>query len=86
MLIPTAEAIDAYLVEQKLTPATVIGHSMGGTMTLYLAEHHPEHLKKALMVDSLPFLGGMQGRPNPGGDLVESVRPIAAQMRDAMPG
>src|ERR1700749_1850920 len=25
VLIPTAEAIDAYLVEQKLTPATLIG-------------------------------------------------------------
>src|ERR1700749_5318245 len=36
VVVPTAEAIDAYLVEQKLTPAVVIGHSLGGTMTLYL--------------------------------------------------
>jgi pimeloyl-[acyl-carrier protein] methyl ester esterase len=80
VLIPTAEAIDAYLVEQKLTPATVIGHSLGGTTVLYLAEKHPEHLKKALMVDALPFFGGMR-------DLnatADSVRPMAAKMRDAM--
>jgi len=80
VLIPTAEAIDAYLVEQKLTPATVIGHSLGGTTVLYLAEKHPAHLKKALMVDALPFFGGMRD-PNATAD---SVRPMAAKMRDAM--
>src|SRR5450432_17883 len=39
VLIPTAEAIDAYIVETKLAPATLIGHSLGGTIALYLAEH-----------------------------------------------
>jgi pimeloyl-ACP methyl ester carboxylesterase len=29
VVIPTAEAIDAYLVEQKLSPALVVGHSLG---------------------------------------------------------
>lgn len=80
ILVPTAEAIDAYLVQQKLSPATVIGHSLGGTMSLYLAETHPEHLKKVLIVDALPFFGGMQS-PNA---TVESVKPGAAKMRDAM--
>ena len=54
VLVPTAEAIDAYLVEQKLTPATLIGHSLGGTTSLYLAETHGAHLKKVLMVEMLP--------------------------------
>jgi pimeloyl-ACP methyl ester carboxylesterase len=80
VLIPTAEAIDAYLVEQKVTPATVIGHSLGGTTTLYLAEKHPEHLKKALVVDALPFFGGLQSP----GATPESIRPQAEKMRDAM--
>jgi pimeloyl-ACP methyl ester carboxylesterase len=80
IVVPTAEAIDAYLVQQKLSPATVIGHSLGGTMSLYLAEKHPEHLKKVLIVDALPFFGGMQS-PNA---TVESVKPGAAKMRDAM--
>ena len=78
VLIPTAEAIDAYLVEQKLTPATVIGHSLGGTTTLYLAEQHPTHLKKALMVDALPFFGGMRD-PKATAD---SVRPQAQKIID----
>jgi pimeloyl-[acyl-carrier protein] methyl ester esterase len=80
-LAPTAEAIDAYLVEQKLSPAVVVGHSLGGTMILYLAQHHPDHLKKALVVDSLPFLATMMAGPDA---TVEKVAPMAAKMRDAM--
>lgn len=80
VLIPTAEAIDAYLVEQKLSPATVVGHSLGGTTLLYLSQKHPEHLKKLLIVDALPFFGGMQ---NPTAT-ADSVRPMAAKMRDGM--
>ena len=80
VLIPTAEALDAYLVEQRLAPATVIGHSLGGTTTLYLAEKHGGHLKKALMVDALPFFGGMQDPKATS----ESVAPQAARNRDAM--
>jgi pimeloyl-ACP methyl ester carboxylesterase len=53
---PTAQAIDDYIVSQHLSPATVIGHSLGGTMILWLAEHHPEHLRKALIVDSVPWV------------------------------
>jgi pimeloyl-[acyl-carrier protein] methyl ester esterase len=81
LVIPTAEAIDAYLVEQKLTPATLVGHSLGGTMTLYLAEHHPQHLKRAMMVDTLPFLATLTAGPDA---TVEKVEPGAAKMRDAM--
>jgi pimeloyl-[acyl-carrier protein] methyl ester esterase len=82
VLVPTAEAIDAYLVEAKLTPATVVGHSLGGTTILYLAETHPEHLKKAFIVDSLPWFGATMVRSaNP---TVDQVRPIATQMRNAM--
>jgi pimeloyl-ACP methyl ester carboxylesterase len=79
VLIPTAEAIDAYLVEQKLTPATVIGHSLGGTTTLYLAQRHPEHLKRAMMVDALPFFGQLMMGPQA---TSETIRPLAARMRD----
>lgn len=78
VLIPTAEAIDAYLVEQHLMPATVIGHSLGGTIVLYLAEHHPADLKKAMMVDTLPFYATLMAGPNA---TVESVKPMADAIR-----
>lgn len=80
VLVPTAEAIDAFLVQQKLSPAVAIGHSLGGTTLLYLAEQHPDHYRKILVVDALPFFGGMQD-PRATAD---SIRPVAQKMRDAM--
>lgn len=59
---PTAEAIDGYIVQQKLAPAVLVGHSLGGTMALYLAEHHPDHLRKVLLVDALPLYAATMTR------------------------
>lgn len=78
VLVPTAEAIDAYLIEQHLVPATVIGHSLGGTTILYLAEHHPADLKKALLVDSLPFYSTLMTGPQA---TVENAKPMADAIR-----
>lgn len=78
VVVPTAEAIDAYLLEQHLAPAIVIGHSLGGTITLYLAEHHPADLKKALIVDSLPFYSTLMFGPNA---TVAQVQPVADAIR-----
>lgn len=78
VLVPTAEAIDAYLVEQHLTPAVLIGHSIGGTMTLYLAQHHGDHYKKVLIVDALPFYAVVMAGPSA---TVEGVKPMADAIR-----
>ena len=46
--------------------ATVAGHSVGGLMTLMLAQRHPEDVSRALVVDALPFyamLFGPQATP-----------------------
>jgi pimeloyl-ACP methyl ester carboxylesterase len=81
VFVPTAEAIDAYLVDRKLGPVAVIGHSLGGSMALYLAQRHPERVKKALIVDSMPFLAQMFG----GAQLTpETARPMATAIRDGM--
>jgi pimeloyl-ACP methyl ester carboxylesterase len=77
VVVPTAEAIDAYLIEQKLAPAIVIGHSLGGTMTLYIAEHHPADLKKAMLVDALPYFATLM---NPAAT-VETMKPQAEAVR-----
>jgi pimeloyl-ACP methyl ester carboxylesterase len=83
VLVPTAEAIDAYLVAAHLTPATLIGHSLGATTTLYLLERHPEHYRKALLVDCLPFFGALMAGPTATSD---SVRPMAERLKAAMAG
>jgi pimeloyl-ACP methyl ester carboxylesterase len=82
VLEPTAEAIDAYIRDQGLAPATVIGHSLGGTMILWLAIHHPQDLRRALVVDALPdFAQVMLGANAP----PEQVKAMAEGMRRAPP-
>jgi pimeloyl-ACP methyl ester carboxylesterase len=82
VLVPTAEAIDAYIRDQGLAPAVVVGHSLGGTMVLWLAEHHPQDLRKALVVDALPFFAAVMLGP---GATAEQVTPMAEGMRHAPP-
>lgn len=54
LLVPIVEELHAYIVANKLHPV-VIGHSMGGLMTLMLASRHPEDASKMVIVDALPF-------------------------------
>jgi len=87
VLAPTAEAIAAYLEERHLSPATVIGHSLGGTMILYLAERHAADLKKALIVDSVPFFATVRMGPNAtaaqAAPLADAIRSGRSKMTDA---
>jgi pimeloyl-[acyl-carrier protein] methyl ester esterase len=87
VLVPTAEAIDAYLVEQHLAPAVVIGHSLGGTTILYLAEHHGNDLKKALIVDSAPFypivMFGLNATVAQTTPIADAIRSGKSKMSDA---
>jgi pimeloyl-[acyl-carrier protein] methyl ester esterase len=75
VLIPTAEVIDAYIVEARLSPAVLVGHSLGGTIGLYLAQKHPEHLKKVMVVDSVPFLAQVMGFAS-----AEAAKPMVAML------
>ena len=78
VFVPTAEAIAAYLVDQHLAPATIIGHSLGGTMVLYLSEKHPADIKKGFIVDALPFYGALMGGT---AATPASLKPIADSIR-----
>lgn len=64
VVVPTAEAIADYIVGQRLAPAMLVGHSLGGTMGLYLAETHPTEIARLMIVDAFPFLGVMYGGPD----------------------
>lgn len=71
---PVLAEIDAYCAGLS-RPPVVMGHSLGGTLGLALAERHPEHLSKLLIVDALPFYGVLMGGPTATAD---TVRPITA--------
>lgn len=81
VLAPAAADVDAYLA--TLRAPVVMGHSLGGTLGLQLAETHPEHMSKLLIVDALPFYGVLAGGPAATAD---SVRPIAEGFRSQMKG
>ena len=79
---PVLAEIDAYAASLP-KPPIVMGHSLGGTLGLALAEQHPEHMSKLLIVDSLPFYGALMGGPTATAD---SVRPMVEGMRKQAAG
>ena len=66
-----------YIKTQKLSKPTVIGHSLGGFMALWMSSTAPEAVGPLVILDSLPFIGAIQ---NPAAT-VEQVRPMAENMR-----
>lgn len=61
-------------------PPLLIGHSLGGLAAMRLALDHPKLVKRAMVVDSLPFFGMLFG-PSV---TVESIKPRAASLRDSI--
>ena len=79
ILAPVVEEMHQYIVANHLHPA-VIGHSLGGLLTMMLAQAHPEDVSKILIVDTLPFYGLVF---NPSAT-VELVKPQAQAMGEQM--
>jgi pimeloyl-[acyl-carrier protein] methyl ester esterase len=79
---PVAEAISAYLGKFG-HPVPVVGHSLGGTLGLAIAERHPGLISRLMLVDTLPFFGVMMGGP---GATPDSLRPMATAMKAGMSG
>lgn len=52
--------IYALITQQKLDRPVVIGHSMGGFLTLRLASEHSAALRGAIALDGIPILPGME--------------------------
>jgi len=80
---PAAEEIARYIREAGLARPAVIGHSMGGSIGLMLAARHPELVGRLMVVDMMPFMGGMFG---PAAATPEGLRGIADQARGQILG
>ena len=72
--------LDAYIVENNIKGAAIVGHSMGGLVGLMFAKAHPDHVSRLMIVDSLPFLGMLFGPTL----TVAMVEPQGKAMRDQM--
>ncbi len=70
--------LSTYVVRKKLQKPTIIGHSMGGSLALWLASAKPESYKKLIIVDGLPSIGALM-IPNFSSDKVTYDNPFAKQ-------
>ncbi len=77
-LEPVAHEIARYIEANHLKAPTLVGHSLGGSLAMRVAGHHPELVGKLMVVDMLPFMGMMFGGPSA---TPESVKPVAEAIR-----
>ena len=80
---PVAAEIARYIRDAGLKRPAVVGHSMGGTIGMMIAAREPDLLGRLMVVDMTPFMGPFFGQPN---GTVETLRPIAEQIRAGMSG
>lgn len=52
------ESIEAYILTEKLSKPSLIGHSLGGTLALWLASEQ-DNYNKIIVVDALPSTGAL---------------------------
>lgn len=74
------DAIIAYARERRIERPVLVGHSLGGFLALDIAATAPALPRAVVNVDGLPFLPATMGPTT----TLESVRPMAEQMRRAM--
>jgi len=83
VLAPIVEELHAYILAKRIHPV-VIGHSMGGLITLMLAVRHPEDARKIVIVDALPFAAVLTDPSATAESMMPQVQAIKQQMM-AMP-
>lgn len=72
----------AYIRENKLQKPALIGHSMGGLITLLVAAKEPDLIGKGMVIDALPFFS-LLFNPMATADM---VKPFAEQAKAQMLG
>jgi pimeloyl-ACP methyl ester carboxylesterase len=79
MLPGIVEELHQYISSKGMKPV-VMGHSLGGLLTLMLAAKYPADVQKMIIVDSLPFYGKVFD-PNA---TVEAIKPQADMMKQML--
>lgn len=73
------ESIVDYIFEKRLNNATLIGHSLGGSLALWLATGEVKDFKKIIVVDALPSVGALM-MPNFNSDNIVYNNPYSNQL------
>jgi N-formylmaleamate deformylase len=61
VVAPLAAEIARYIASKGLRRPALVGHSMGGTVAMLVAAHHPALAGKVMVVDMLPRPAGIVG-------------------------
>ncbi|WP_139923590.1 alpha/beta fold hydrolase [Hymenobacter sp. DG01] len=80
LLLNVRDQLLAYIKTQKLQKPTIIGHSLGGFLALWLSSTQPEAAGPLVIVDSLPFLAAVQNPTL----TAEAAKPMAEGIRQQM--
>lgn len=80
LLAGAVSDLAGWLAANHVAQPAVIGHSMGGLIGMMLVRDHPDRVGRLMIVDSLPFFGVLVAPDAK----VDSVRPVAAAMRDSI--
>jgi len=59
-----ADAVAGCLIENNVTNALIVGHSLGGYVTLSILERHPQIVKGFCLFHSTAFADGMEKKQN----------------------
>lgn len=79
---PVVREIADYIKDNQLKKVVLVGHSLGGVLSLQIAAANPGLVDRLVIVDSLPFPPAiMMPMATP-----ESMKPMAEGMRKAMSG
>jgi pimeloyl-ACP methyl ester carboxylesterase len=70
--------IEKYVLRKKLKKPTIIGHSMGGSLALWLASTNQNTYKQLIIVDGLPSIGALM-IPNFTSESVSYENPFSKQ-------
>jgi pimeloyl-ACP methyl ester carboxylesterase len=82
-LLPTVrEELVTYIRENHLEKPIIVGHSLGGFMTYWVAETAPDSIAGGVAVDGAPFFSALMDPKA----TAESAKPGATAMRDRMAG
>ncbi len=79
-MIAMRDRVIAYIKAHDLKQPVLVGHSLGGALSLMIALKEPELAGKLVIVDSLPYFAAIQ---NPAAT-PDAVRPMADNMRKMM--
>jgi pimeloyl-ACP methyl ester carboxylesterase len=73
-----AAEIARYIDANRLRGASIVGHSMGGTVAMMVASRHPGRAGKVMVVDMLPQPAGLVGSsPERARGLAEALRGLS---------